>query len=183
MTVVWHRPQPNSHLALHISSDRRAGLLLNKSRNDSGEKYATDSADRAETAVLDEVTSKSHDLDDVTSGSRDQKDDIILGLFGFNRKAVKPPPQSGPPVTPAVEVFAVSVRSGDLDQLRHTWRQLSGAAQGLLDNRLAGRPISRSPSRQRKQVEKNQQVQASMKVKVLKNRPNTIARHDLTTKL
>ena len=182
MTVVWHRLQPNSPLALHISPERQAGLLLNKSRNDSG----ADSADRAtlrETAVLDEVMSKSHDLDDVTSGSRDQKDDIILGLFGFNRKAVKPPPQSGPPVTPAVEVFAVSVRSGDLDQLRHTWRQLSGAAQGLLDNRLAGRPISRSPSRQRKQVEKNQQVQASMKVKVLKNRPNTIARHGLTTKL
>ena len=168
MTVVWYRPQPNSPFALHISSDKRAGL---PPRNDLG------SADRAtlrETAVPDEVMSKSHDLNDVTSGSRDQKDDIILGLFGFNQKAVKPPPQSGPPVTPAVEVFAVSVRSGDLDQLRHTWRQLSGAAQGLLDNRLAGRPISRSASRQRKQVEKNQQVQASMQVKMLKTRPNTI---------
>jgi hypothetical protein len=163
MTVVWYRPQPNSPFALHISSDKRAGLPLKKPRNDLG------SADRAtlrETAVPDEVMSKSHDLNDVTSGSRDQKDDIILGLFGFNQKAVKPPPQSGPPVTPAVEVFAVSVRSGDLDQLRHTWRQLSGAAQGLLDNRLAGRPISRSASRQRKQVEKNQQVQASMQVKL-----------------
>ena len=190
VTVVWYRPPPNSPLTQHIYSNKRASLPLKKpeaeycvqgegeekSANDLGKK---DGATLRETAVdyavskshdLGDVTSGSHDLGDVTSGSHDQEDDIILGLFGFNQRAVKPPPQSGPPLTPAVEVFAVRVSSNDLAQLRDTWRQLSGAAQ---DNQLSGRPISRSPSRQRKQVEKNQQVQATIQVfihRVLSNK-------------
>ena len=100
---------------------------------------------------------------DVTCGSRDQ-DDIIVGVFGFNQKAVKVP-QPGLTVTPVVEVFAVCLASQDLAQLREMWRELSQASRGYLDSRLSRRPISRSPSRLRKQVEKNQQVQAGLHVR------------------
>ena len=106
----------------------------------------------------------SHDHpDDVMAGSRDQQDYVVVGVFGFNQRSLKQP-QPGSTGIPAVEVFSVRMRSGDLGRLREVWDELLEAAQDYLGGRLSGRPVSRSPSRLRKQAEKTQRIQAGLQV-------------------
>lgn len=106
---------------------------------------------------------RSRDHDDVMVGSRDQDDDIILGVFGFNQKALKQPKIDSTSI-PSVDVFNVHIRATDLEHLKQRWEELSDTAQNYLDSHLSGRPVSRSPSRLRKQAEKTQQIQAGLQV-------------------
>ena len=147
MTVVWYRPQGNTQL---VSSVKRRWQSAER------DLAGTDSLKPQE--KTDDVIEESSDI---VGGSHDA-DDIILGLFGFNQKPVKLP-QPGMPVTPAVEVFAATLSVSDLARLKDSLRELLEATQG---HRVSGRPISRSPSRLRRQVEKNQREQASLQVSV-----------------
>ena len=148
---------PNSHKAPPLShlraGENEVGVVwYTPSPNSHLHKHIVTSLSKT-----GDVVEGSHDAG---GGSHDQ-DDIILGVFGFNHKSVRPPQ---PGVTPSVEVHTVCVSSSHLAQLRETWRELAEAARSYLDDRLSGRPISRSPSRLRKQAEKSQQVQANLQV-------------------
>ena len=123
----------------------------------------------------DGAASPSRDEDGATSPSREKdggvssREQRIIGLFGFNSKAVKPhPPPSA--LAAGIEVHSVSLSLAALSQLQEEWQELVGAAQGCLDGRVTGRPISRSPSRQRKHLEKTQRIQAGLQV----SRPHSL---------
>ena len=116
----------------------------------------------AERGREDERSSTLNDTSYRGKGRR-ASEDAIVGVIGFNQKAVKPPQQPNTP-SPRVEVFTVRVSCRALSRLRDEWAELSRAAQGYLDGHVTGRPVSRSPSRQRKHAEKTQRLQAGLQV-------------------
>ena len=149
LTVVWYKPPANCQLLQYIASVRpKLSSVHVVGEQDSNCPVNPDG--------------KSVDTETTPTGtaSRDLSGDIILGVFGFNQRAVK----STSTTCPAVEVFTVRSSTSHLTQLQETWEELSVAAQGYLDGHLSGRPVSRSPSRLRKQAEKTQRVHAGLQV-------------------
>ena len=161
VTVVWYTPPADSALLQHTSKMRRdtetsAGREeLSKTTSESKTKQVTP------TLTATNETTPSRPVH-TRNGSHDMScdGDIIFGVFGFNQRSVKPHPSS----PAAVEVFTARLTASDLTQLRQMWQELSVAAKDYLDEHLSGRPISRSPSRLRKQAEKTQKIQAGLQV-------------------
>lgn len=175
ITVVWYRPPANSGQENISRSTAKTKMSA------SGDKELDTSPDGAGNREMDQeeaisgvpissaseseaLTTKKDDL--AHREAMDASQDTVLGLFGFNQKAVKPPQPTATTTTPSVEVFPVRISSAALSRLREEWQELSTAAQGYLDGHVTGRPISRSPSRLRKQAEKTQRIHAGLQVHV-----------------
>ena len=75
----------------------------------------------------------------------------ILGLFAMNQKAIKF--TSSTPVSfkaMSVNVLLVKTTVPALSDLHNTWEELAVAAKDYLDTKATSRPLSRSPSKQKK---------------------------------
>lgn len=157
VTVLWYRPPAGSQLLL--VGGAKAGTDELTQPKVSGEDEAQVNGIAGNGVKNDEQSLPDAD------GCPDSGD-VILGLFGFNQKAVKPPQPNATSttVTPHVEVFNVSVSSVGLGVLQDKWQDLSSATQEYLGSHVTGRPISRSPSRLRKQAEKTLRLQAGLQV-------------------
>lgn len=155
ITVLWYRPQISSQLLL-VETKARMDVTHSKVADEVGAQQNAISEDDRNVKRIDESSP-------LTDGFP-VSDDVILGLFGFNQKAVRPPQLNVTSSTPYVEVFHVCVASTALTELQGKWQDLLLATQGYLESHVTGRPVSRSPSRLRKQVEKTQRLQAGLQV-------------------
>ena len=175
VTVVWYRPPAHSQLLNEVRargnvlSTQAMDLEREASRQGAGLENTTTSGDLI--LKMDDTGSEverreetSREKVAATAEMPTSNDNIILGLFGFNQKAVRPPQTSSTTITPSVQVFQVCVNSTGLRRLQEVWTDISTAAQEYLDGHVTGRPVSRSPSRLRKQAEKTQKIHAGLQV-------------------
>ena len=84
-----------------------------------------------------------------SSTHQSPSNDVLLGLFALNFKAIKthPPANIG---ASGAEVYCVETSLSALSALHTSWEELAVASKAYLDTKAASRPVSRSPSKQKK---------------------------------
>ena len=91
-------------------------------------------------------------------------DSTITGLFALNFKAVRSHPLSNFGAA-EIEVHVVKTSVSALTELHTTWEELAVLAKTYLDTRGgAVRPVSRSPSRQKRITERSQKTPPELQV-------------------
>ncbi len=92
--------------------------------------------------------------------------DSTTGLFALNLKSLKthPPPNIG---SAEIEVHIVRASASALAELYSSWEELATLAKAYLETRGIVRPVSRSPSRQKRMTEKSQKTPPELQVSQL----------------
>ena len=75
--------------------------------------------------------------------------DVLHGLFALNFKAIKTHPPANI-VACGAEVYCVKTSLSALSALHDSWEELAVASKAYLDTKATSRPVSRSPSKQKK---------------------------------
>ena len=123
LTVVWAKPYPS------VSTPFPSALAADGKVKDQNE-----------TEKDKEKTSKADDDDE----------EEIIGIFAFNQRAVRsalPPNLS----SFGFESYTVRTTTGKLSRLHKVWQELTAASNSVLvESRSSTRPISRSPSKQKR---------------------------------
>ena len=88
---------------------------------------------------------------------------ILTGLFAFNNKALTSHPPSNL-TNCGVDVAVVRISEAVLFQLRKEWEELQAVTKVYLDARAIPRPLSRSPSKQRKSEKAAQKIPTELQV-------------------
>ena len=126
MSVIWTSP-------FLVPLVRKAGT------NENGEG---DYGETEKATVSEEMTEKTED--DKLSN------DTIVGYFALNQKAVRTSMPSNLPSF-GFESYIVKMPSKKLSELHTTWQGLATASKAVLvESRSSSRPLSRSPSKQKK---------------------------------